>query len=189
MSLSTSYFYLLSLVCIGIGSFVLLIVIASVVVFSCRAKDKCHFFSCMTNICIAFQGFSGFLLTIVVIVFLAINFIIASMCDFSYDLSIDPSITDSIRENFSTDFKSFLNSKCFGTDGLKLTEYIDMNDPALVENYNEIGQFLDGFSFYNNFLRVIEPDSFNNNINKIGQNWELYRTGEIDNFDNLKGVF
>ena len=110
------------------------------------------------------------------------------MCDFSYDLSIDPSISDTIRDSFSTDFKSFLNSKCFETDGLPLTEYIQMNDPGLEDNYTQIGEFLDGFSFYGNFLRVIEPDSYNNNINSLGISWEQYRTGLTPNFDNLAGM-
>lgn len=188
MSLATSYFYLLALVCIGIGSFVLFVVVSSVIVFSCRAKDKCHFFSCMTNVCIAFQGFSACVLTVVVIVFLAVNFAIASLCDFSYDLSINPSVADEIRDYFNSDLRGLLNSKCFEENGLKLFDYISLNDPGLTENFTSIGVFLDGFSHYDNFLRQVDADSFNNNIVVAAESWEPYRTGLTPNFDNVQCI-
>lgn len=188
LSSATSYFYLLSLVCIGIGSFVLFVVVSSVVVFSCRARDKCHFFGCMTNFCIAFQGFSACLLTVVVIVFLGVNFAIASICDFSYDLSVKPSVADEVKEYFQSNLKGLLNSECFEASGLKLFEYIDLNDPGLSENFASIGVFLDGFSHYDNFLRLVDPDSFNNNIVAVSDQWETFRAGSLPNFSNVDGT-
>lgn len=188
LTLSTSYFNILSFICIGIGSFVLFIVIFSIVIFSCRAKDKCHFSSWMTNVCTAFLSFSSFLLGIVVIVFVAINFIIASMCDYSYQASINPDIALEVSRHFSKNLEGLLSADCLRTEGLKLTEFIDINDPGLSQSIDDIGLFLDGFSNYNNFLWQIPSDSYNNNILKISEEWEQYRIGEKLNFSNTTGI-
>ena len=187
LTMATSYFGILSFICISIGSFVLLIVILSIVMFSCRAKDKCHFTSCMTNTCNALLGLSSFLLSIVVIVFVAINFVTASMCDYSYDASVNPNVSDDIRGYFSKNLEGLLSSECLETDGLKLTQYIDINDPGLIDTFNQIGTFLDGFSYYDNFLLQLPADSYNNNYVKISEEWEKYRIGEKFSFENTVG--
>ena len=80
-----------------------------------------------------------------------------------------------------------ISSSCLTDSGLKFTEYLNIKDPSIIFNYDEIGQFLDGFSYYDNFLTRINPDKFNNNILKEGQLWETYRDGLIPNFSNVEG--
>jgi hypothetical protein len=143
----------------------------------------------MTDTCVAFLGFSGFLLTIVVIVFLAVNYILASVCDFSHDVLSDPTKANPIAELFPSEWNKLLSSDCLNGVGLPLTEYVKLNDNALVTNYNEIGLFLDGISHYKNFLRELNPDIQNNNMSDLVNNWEQYRIGKLDNFPSTQCNF
>lgn len=186
LSIATSYFFLGSFFCIGIGFFVLFISVGSIIVFSYRVHDKCHFFSCVTNSCNFLLSVSNFILVLVVVSFIAVNFSVASLCDFSFDLFGDPSTTDIVKVFFEEELQGFLASGCYDTDGLKLTEYIKINDPGVVSNLKEISVFLDGFSNFDNFRRVMSADRFDNGIVDISQQWEVFRQGEADNFYDVR---
>lgn len=111
------------------------------------------------------------------------------MCDYSFKATVDPSVADGVSQYFSKNLKGLLSSDCLRSDGLKFTQYININDPGLISAFDEIGVFLDGFSFYDNFLRQIPADSYNNNILKISEIWEEYRVGQKLNFPNTSGKF
>lgn len=182
LSLATGYFFLGSFVCIGIGLFVLLISVGSIIIFSCRMKDKCHFFSCITNACNFLLSISNFILVLVGLSFIAVNFSLASLCDFSFELMNNPSVSDEIKIYFEDSLKGFLNSGCYDSKGLNLTEYIPINDPGVVDNLNEISTFLNGFSHFDNFKRIMSADRFDNGIVDISAKWEVFRQGMEDNF-------
>lgn len=66
--------------------------------------------------------------------FLAINFTLASMCDFSSDVLADPVKGNEIAELFSPKWNKLLSSDCISETGLPLTEYIQLDDEALKSN-------------------------------------------------------
>lgn len=185
MMLATGNFFLISWACLGIGIFVLLIVVSSIIVFSYRAKDKCHFFSCPTNFCTFILGFSNLIFSIFCIVFLAINYITKGLCDYSYQVVVDPSISVQIQEYFSDDIKGFLNAECLKEAGASLTQYAQISDPGFVEDLDEIGVFLDGFTYYDNFLTTVSADRFDNGIEDVINDWTEYKEGLKDNFYNF----
>ena len=184
----TSEFFLLAFVCIGIGLFVLLISVGSVIVFTYRAKDKCHFFSCITNTCTFILGLANFILIVVLILFLGTNYTLFSLCDYSFQTVSNPETTNQVKDFFQEEIRGFLFPKCYEPNGLNLTEYIPINDPGVVSNLNEISTFLNGFSNYDNFQRVMSADRFNNGIQNVTDQWEVFRTGLSDNFYDVSEV-
>lgn len=125
---------------------------------------------------------SNFILVLVSLSFVAVNFSLASLCDYSFQIFKDPKSTDAIKIYFEEDLQGFLSSGCYEEAGLNLTEYIDVNDPGVESNLNEIGIFLNGFSHFDNFQRLMSADRFDNGIVNISQRWDVYRQGILPNF-------
>ena len=77
----------------------------------------------------------------------------------------------------------YYNIACIAT---RLADYIYLNDDAQKDNLKEIDSFLDGFSYYDNFLKITPSDKNINTIKTTVNSWDPYRTGIIDNFDNVQ---
>jgi hypothetical protein len=180
--LATGNIYLLSWVCMGIGVFVLMIVISSIIVFSYRIRDKCHFFSCPTNFCTFFLGFITFVFAIICAAFLIISYLVTGFCDYSYASVKTPEITTEVRQYFKDNLKGFFSEECYGDVGASISKYVQFKDPAIITNLDEISLFLDGLTNFDNFLPHMSADRFDNGIEDVLNEWDLFKQGIKENF-------
>lgn len=185
LHLGTSNFFLLGYVCIGLSSVVLLIVLVSISFFFCRTRDKCHCSSCPTNTCNCFFGLISFLLTIALLIFIFVNYALESLCEYTTLVAKDPNVAHELKTIFSAKYEGLLSSSCLSDEGTELGNFLNIKDQTLLGNYNNIGNFLDGFSYYDSFLKQLEPDKNNNSIVQQSVDWELYKKGIKFNFDNV----
>ena len=185
----TNQIHVIRLACIALGIFVLIIVILNLVLFCCRAKNKYHLTAHITTICTGLFGCSAFILSILLIVFLALNYVVGGFCDYSIDVLKDPKLANEYKVHFPKAFHSLLSTGCVEEKGLFLYEFGRIKNPALTENLKKIGDFLDGLSYYDNFLKDLKPDKNLNALTTQSKEWEEFKSGLKPNFANVQGNF
>ena len=149
-------------------------------------KNKLHWTSCPTHLCNCIFGFITFLLTCCALLFVVINYSLESLCEFSTKVFIDSSVVLEVQPYFQTKYKGFVSPSCMSNSPVQIVDYIYLNDDAQKDNLKEIDTFLDGFSYYDNFLKITPSDKNINTIKTTVNNWDPYRIGVKDNFDNVQ---
>lgn len=187
MNTGFSYFSYLGPICISIGGFTLLILIIILIFFSKRIKNELHWTSCPTHCCNCIFGFITFILTCFALLFVLINYSVESICEFSTKVIETPLISDEVKPYFQQKYQGLLDSSCFSDKPNQAADVFYLNDDAKIDNFKEIDEFLDGFSYYDNFLKVIPADKSINSINTTVNGWTPFKTGLKDNFDNAQG--
>lgn len=188
LNLSTTYFSLLMWGCIGFASTILVIVIITQVCFVMRGKDKCHGTSCITRFFMFFFAFCAFILSAILLALIAVNFTMGSICDFTFESVVDPSISENLKEKLPIEIRGFFSEQCIGTTGMQISDYVLITNSILRENLRTMDTFLEGISYYDNFLKNLAPDKNNNSIHLVAEEWAKYKTGLKDNFENVKSM-
>lgn len=189
LNMSTNYFSQLMWVCIGFASVVLVVVTFTQVCFLMRRRDKCHGTRCLTRFFMFFFAFFAFLLGAVLLSLIAVNFTMTSICDFTFESLVDPKVSENLKDKIPYQIRGFFSEQCIGTEGFQIGEYVLISNSILRENLASIDTFLDGISYYDNFLKNLAPDKNNNSIQVLANEWDLYKEGLKDNYDNVKGKF
>lgn len=188
LNLSTTYFSLLMWGCIGFASTILVIVVITQVCFVMRGKDKCHGTSCITRFFMFFFAFCAFILSAILLALIAVNFTMGSICDFTFESVVDPSISENLKEKLPIEIRGFFSEQCIGTTGMQISDYVLITNSILRENLRTMDTFLEGISYYDNFLKNLAPDKNNNSIHLVAEEWAKYKTGLKDNFENVKSM-
>ena len=178
-------------------AFILILAFTTVIAFgtqfvSCfRAQNKCHAMSCLTKCSVTILGLLAMGLTAILLLFVLINFSIGGLCDFAYQGTLENGDIGDVASTIPTSLVTLLSTECLkqGGEGKKPEEYISFADSSMVGKLEIIGQFLNGYSTYNNFLKTKEEqESFENAIRTTEKQWDLYKTGIIYNYENVEGT-
>lgn len=151
-----------------------------------RTKNQCHSCGFLTKFCLIFFAFINFVFSGIMIVFVLLNFSIGGLCDYAHLGLYGGDGFESVTEFVPTNLNSFMSEECIKDQavGKKMVEYINF-DSGAISNFDQIFEFINGISYYNNFLKTLNPDIEKNSITSTESIWDLYKTGILYNFENI----
>lgn len=187
---STNYFQYLSII------FSLTLAITVIITFgtqfvSCfRMQNKCHGIACLTKGVIAILGVLSLGLSIILLLFVLVNFSIGGLCDFAYQGTLEAGDIGDVSSTVPTSVATLMSVDCMkkNGEGKKPEEYINLGDESMKSKFEIVGEFLHGFSTYNNYLKNKDNNDSDTAISQTQSLWDLYKTGVIYNFDNVSGT-
>ena len=187
---STSYFSYIPIFLMITTGLVIVVVFGSELVIYFRSKNQCHGCAFLTKFCLIIFGLINFIFSGIMVVFVFLNFSIGGMCDYAhlgvYGGDGFAEVSGSVPVNLS----NFMSQDCIleTSEGKNITDYAKF-DSGDTENFKLVFDFIDGISYYNNFLKSLDPDTNNNSITTTEALWDLYKTGIKYNFDNIDRKF
>ena len=188
---STQFARFLSIAFVLILCFTVVVTFGTMFVACFRVQNKCHAVACLTKTFVAVLGIFVIGLTAVLLVFVLLNFSVGGLCDFAYQGTLADGDIGDVASTVPTSVVTLMSTDCMkeGGEGKKPEEYMSLPDPSLVTKFSNIGEFLHGFSTYNNFLKTREENDSSASAIKVTEGvWDLYKTGIIYNFENVEGT-
>ena len=155
-----------------------------------RMQNKCHGIACLTKGTVAIMGVISIGLCGVLLLFVLVNFSVGGVCDFAYQGTIESGDIGDVASTVPTSVSTFMSLDCMkpNGEGKKPEEYINLGDDTMKSKFTLVGEFLHGYSTYNNFLKNKENNDSDTSISITEKKWDLYKTGVIYNFDNVEGT-
>ena len=184
-------FQYISIVLILVAGLSFLVVFGTQLVICFRAQNQCHGIGTITKLCIFIFGLISLFFAGLVILFAVVNFSVGGMCDFAYKGTLKDGSVGTVAETVPVSLKTLLSVDCMKQDtvGVSIDNYLALPEPDLKTQLTNIGTFLNGFSYFRNFLKGLDQDASKNSITRTSDYWDLYRTGIIYNFNNIEGKF
>ena len=188
--LTTNYFQYLSIMFILILALTVIVAFGTQLVICFRVQNKCHATACLTKTFVAILGLLTFALTVVLLVFVLLNFAMGGVCDFAYQGTLKAGDIGDVATTVPSSLATLMSTDCMKEGGVgKIPEeYIPLADQTMKDKFSIVGQFMHGFSTYNNFLKTKENNDSENAIKQTEKEWDLYKTGIWYNFDNVEGT-
>jgi hypothetical protein len=187
---TTQYFKYLSIM------FILILILTVIVVFGTqfivcfRMQNKCHSTACLTKGFIAILGVLSLGIAFVLLIFVLLNFTVGGVCDFAFQGTLESGDISGVDQTVPTSVKTLMSADCMklNGEGKIPEEYITLPDQATKDKFTLVGEYMHGFSTFNNYLKTKENNESENAIKQTEKNWDLYKTGIIYNFDNVEGT-
>ena len=112
------------------------------------------------------------------------------VCDFAYQGTLKAGDIGDVATTVPSSLATLMSTDCMKEGGVgKIPEeYIPLADQTMKDKFSIVGQFMHGFSTYNNFLKTKENNDSENAIKQTEKEWDLYKTGIWYNFDNVEGT-